>query len=98
MAKEAPKAAKEEKPKKDEGLKYGINDLADLLDIEPASVRVKLRAKGIKKVGGRYGWETKAELQEVAAELKSAKEEKPEGKKAGKKGKKDADDGFDPED
>lgn len=82
--KEEPKA--EEKSKKSEApeFKYGVSDLADMLDIKPASVRVGLRNKGIEKAGKSYGWNTQAELKEVAAQLKTeAKKEK------GKKGKKE---------
>lgn len=55
----------------DLGFKYGVNELADLLGIEPASVRVSLRNKNVKKAGRAYGWNTKAELDEVAAKLKA---------------------------
>lgn len=54
------------------GSKYGITDLAEVLGIAPASVRVKLRANGVEKVGGRYGWDTKAELNEVADAIRSS--------------------------
>lgn len=69
------KAAVIEKPKKEEGPKYTITDLAKKLNIEPASVRVKLRKHGIEKVGGRYGWATMAELDEIAKRLKTEPEE-----------------------
>lgn len=82
MAKE-----KEEKTSGDD-FKFGVDDLADALDIEPASARIKLRNANIKKAPtGRYGWKTKADLQEVVDKLKKApakekKEEKPAKSKA----------------
>lgn len=55
-------------------MKFGIEDLADKLNIEPASVRIKLRNAGIKKAAtGRYGWETKDDLAAVAEKLKATK-------------------------
>lgn len=50
--------------------KYGVSDLADALGIKPASVRVRLRKGGIEKAGKSYGWNTKAELQEVVDALR----------------------------
>lgn len=69
------KAAVAEKPAKAEGPKYGINELAKELNVEPASARVKLRKHGIEKVGGRYGWNTKAELDALVKKLKTEPEE-----------------------
>jgi hypothetical protein len=73
MAKE--KKAKTEKveSKKEAApeFKYGVAELAEKLGIEAASVRVKLRNAGIKKAGKSYGWNTKADLDEVIDELKS---------------------------
>lgn len=103
--KKAPKAdtkGKDKKSKKDDEkeaapeFKYGVSDLAEALDIEPASVRVRLRNKGIEKAGKSYGWNSKAELNEVveqlkakpAAEEKSSKKDKKDDKPA-KKDKKD---------
>lgn len=57
----------------DLGFKYGVNELADAMDIEPASARVALRNKGIKKAGRAYGWSTKAELDEVIEKLRAGK-------------------------
>ena len=97
MAKAATKAAVKETPKSTgDEYKFGVEDLADALDIEPASARIKLRNANIKKASnGRYGWKTKADLQEVVDKLKRTKaapkkadndeEEKPAKKKAGKK-------------
>jgi len=76
-AKEAPKA---KAAAKDEGetFKYGVSDLAEMLGTKPASVRVQLRNKKVKKAGKSYGWNTKAELQEVADKIKAAgADEKP---------------------
>lgn len=64
--------------------KYGVADLADKLGIKEASVRVQLRNKGIEKAGKSYGWNTKAELEEVIDELKAEKPAKP-AKKSPKK-------------
>ena len=84
MAKNAAKAktkgkakgkGKEKDTEKVAGAKYGISDLADRLDIGAASCRVKLRKAGIEKVGGRYGWDTKADLSEVVDQLKSKAKE-----------------------
>jgi superfamily II DNA or RNA helicase len=59
----APKAAEPE-------FKYGVSDLAKKLGIKEASVRVGLRNKNIKKAGRSYGWNTIAELDEVANKLR----------------------------
>lgn len=67
-AKEKP--AKEEKESAPE-YKYGVPDIADALDIEAASVRVKLRNNKVPKAGKSYGWNTKAELQEIIDLIKS---------------------------
>lgn len=87
--KAAKKATKEEVVEKTAAtpeFKYGVSDLAEKLDIKPASVRVQLRNKGVEKAGKSYGWNTKAELQEVVDQLKAAAasdDEKPaKGKKA----------------
>jgi len=95
MAKEE-KGPKSEKPAKDEAKKYGITDLSTSLGIEPASIRVKLRKAKIEKVGGRYGWDTKAEMNAVIDKIKAMeKAGKTEGKKASKKAAKDEDDDDD---
>lgn len=77
---DAPVAKKEAIPE----FKYGVADLAQLLGIKDASVRVGLRNKNIRKAGKSYGWNTKAELEEVADKLrgdekvkKAAASEKP---------------------
>jgi len=80
MAKAALKVKEVES--KSEEFKYGVEDVADILDKEPATVRLKLRALGIRKNNGnQYGWKTKAEVQEIADRI----EEKKSAKKASKK-------------
>jgi hypothetical protein len=79
-----PKAKKESAPE----FKFGVSDLAEKLGIKEASVRVQLRNRGIEKNGKSYGWNTKAELEEVAKQLKVEKAEKADaGDKKGKKAK-----------
>jgi superfamily II DNA or RNA helicase len=69
--------------------KYGVQDIADQLDIKPASVRVQLRNKGIEKAGKSYGWNSKSELKEVIAQLKApADDDDDEAPKKAKKSKK----------
>ena len=96
--KEAPKASKKDKAETKAAapeFKYGVADLADKLGIKEASVRVQLRNKGIEKAGKSYGWNTKAELEEVIDELKdekpakASKKAKKDEKKSPKKAKKD---------
>jgi hypothetical protein len=57
--------------------KYGVDDLAKALGVEAASVRVKLRNNEIPRAGRSYGWNTKAELEEVLAVLNKKKEAAP---------------------
>lgn len=66
--------------------KYGVQELADELEIEPASVRVQLRNKNITKAGKSYGWNSESEFKSVVKQLKE-KAEKPakSEKKAEKK-------------
>ena len=66
-------ASKEVKTTTAEEFKYGVNDLADALDIEAASVRVKLRSAGIEKAGRSYGWNSQKEFDRVVKELKAVK-------------------------
>lgn len=67
------KAPKAEKAPAAETHKYGIGDLAKILDLKEASVRVKLRNAKVPKTGKAYGWNTKGELEEVAKQLSSEK-------------------------
>lgn len=80
--KEAPKA-KADEPE----FKYGVEDLAKMLNIKDTSVRVQLRAHNVKKAGKSYGWNTKDELQAVADKLKAPKKaaKAPADKKGSKK-------------
>lgn len=68
-----------EKVKKEatEKMKYGVEDVAKLLEIEPASARVQLRNHNIKKAGKSYGWNTKEEVAEVAKKVRSESTSKP---------------------
>jgi hypothetical protein len=93
MAKADKKTAKKEKPVEKETaaaeFKYGVKDLAEELGIKETSVRVQLRNKGIEKAGKSYGWNSKAELKEVVAQLKtSSKDEDDEDEAPKKKSKK----------
>ena len=62
--------------------KYGVKDLAEVMKVETATARVKLRAGKIKKNGRKYEWSSKAELAAVAKQLESVKAP---AKKAAKK-------------
>lgn len=66
-------APKEAKAPAADTPKYGIQDLAKMLDLKEASVRVKLRNSNVAKSGKSYGWNSKADLEAVAKQL-SAKE------------------------
>jgi hypothetical protein len=87
MAKDAKKAgAKKGAEKKaigrtaqDEGFKYGVNELADELGVEPASARVALRKHGIEKQGAVYGWKNDRDFDAVIKQIKG------DAKKAAKK-------------
>lgn len=80
------KADKAEKKAAAPEFKYGVADLAEKLGIEPASVRVQLRNKKIEKAGKSYGWNSKAELDEVVAALKADKPAKADKKAKKAKG------------
>lgn len=87
MGKNKDKAAKtetkvEEKAEKKPEFKFGVTDLAELMDSEAATVRVKLRSAGIEKAGKSYGWNTQADLKEVAATLKAATKKEAKAEKA----------------
>lgn len=77
-------------PPKIERPKYGVPELAEALGIKASSVRVQLRNNEIPKKGKLYGWDSKAEMQEVVDKLKKNKKVKAP--------KADADDGDDDED
>lgn len=70
------KAETKEKPAKEEkeaapSFKYGVPYIAEVLEIAPASVRVKLRNNSVPKAGKSYGWNTKADVQEVIDQIKA---------------------------
>ncbi len=50
------------KESEDKEFKYGVEDLASLMGVESATVRVWLRNHGVKRTGRSYGWNTKSEL------------------------------------
>lgn len=79
---------------KEDDFKFGIEDMADFLGIEPASVRIKLRnAKIAKKAAGgtRYGWKTKGDMESDGKTLKETKAAAPKKEaKAPKKAEKPA--------
>lgn len=103
MAKPETKEKKAEKKTESTEFKYGIDDVAEGLGIKSASARVQLRNHNIKKAGKSYGWNSKAEVEEVVKKIKNSekakstmtekKAEKPVAKKAAepaKKAKKEA--------
>lgn len=92
MAKADKKTAKKEKPVEKETaaaeFKYGVKDIAEELGIKETSVRVQLRNKGIEKSGKSYGWNSKSELKEVIAALKTSTKDEDDEDEAPKKSKK----------
>lgn len=89
-----------------EDLPYDVAYLAEELDIDPFTVRVKLRKAGIEKAGRKYGWKTKKAADEVLETLREQtgkrgrkkskiksdeKKGKKKGSKKSKKPKKDND-------
>lgn len=80
----APKAEKTEKKDKQKPTpppqppkpKYGVPELAEALGVKASSVRVRLRNAKIEKNGKLYGWDSKAEMQEVITKLNAAKKAK----------------------
>lgn len=88
--KEAEKPAKETKSAAP-AAKFGVKDLAEALDIEPAAARIKLRnAKIEKHESGNYGWNTKDELKSIVDQLKVKKEKAAPAAKEKTPTKKDA--------
>lgn len=51
--------------------KYGINDLAKSLGVQPATARKNLRDAGIKKPGSAYEW-GKGEFDKVVKQMSAA--------------------------
>ena len=69
------------------GHKYTVENLVKDLELTPQSVRIKLRNHKVKKAeDGVYGWDSRADYDEVVAELK-APAKKPKSEKAAKKEK-----------
>jgi hypothetical protein len=70
-AKPANEAPAETQAASKEGPKYGVNELVEATDLQPASVRVALRELGVKKeFGNKYGWNTKKDFDEVVKAMK----------------------------
>lgn len=67
--------------------KFYIADLAKEMGVEPATARIALRKKGVKKAGREYTWDTRTQVKELAAKLRSSEktEKKADTKKAVKK-------------
>ncbi|MFZ1744763.1 MAG: hypothetical protein WAU17_02490 [Nitrospirales bacterium] len=77
-----------------EEFKYGIADLSEAVGTQSASVRVALRAMGKTKAGSAWGWNTKAEVDDLVKELKERSARAPDmtkGKPKSAKGKKKVD-------
>mgnify|MGYP003593656952 CR=1 FL=1 len=78
--------------------KYTVDSLVEATGLQPASVRVALRELGVEKAfGNKYGWDKKADFDEVVKAMKerSAKrldltKKEPEPAPAPAKGKKAA--------
>lgn len=69
-----------------ETFKYGVADVADALNVNEATARMKLRNAGIEKAGRSYGWDKQTDLKDVIAKLKSGEKvekAKPKVKAAG---------------
>lgn len=49
--------------------KFGISHLAKHMGIKEATARIKLRGAKVKKSGKGYGWDSAAEMQNVAKQL-----------------------------
>lgn len=56
--------------------KFGVDDLASKLELKSASVRVKLRAAGIKPEGRSYGWNSQKAFDSVVKQLKNIETKK----------------------
>lgn len=73
-----------------EGKVYLIADLAEELDVQPATARGMLRAAKVEKEGKQYEWGSKSAFDAVVKKLKAAgkNDDKPApAKKAAKKTK-----------
>lgn len=60
-----------EKNKK-ETRKFGVNELARMMKLEPPTVRIKLRQSKIKRAGRGYSWNSEAEMKGIAKKLGAA--------------------------
>lgn len=60
-------------------MKYGVPELAEMVGLTAASVRVGLRAMEVDKAeNSRYGWNTKAEMEKLAKAFKERAARAPE--------------------
>lgn len=85
MAKPAKKeTAAPEKASTADKPKFGVPELAEALDIEPTSVRVKLRNAGIEKSGRSYGWNSQKDFDAVVKQLKATPDKAEKTEKATK--------------
>lgn len=62
--------------------KYGVPELAAALGVKASSIRVRLRNAKIEKNGKLYGWDSKAEMQEVINKLKATKDKSKKAEEA----------------
>lgn len=63
------KKAASKKPAAEAEFKYGVMDLAKILDVSPQYARTMLRKAEVDKAGKSYGWNSEKELKAVAAQL-----------------------------
>lgn len=75
--KEATKEKKKPVPPAPPSFKYGIAEVEAATGLKPASIRVALRESSFKKSDRVWGWNTKAEFDEVVKYLKSRNERAP---------------------
>ena len=66
----APAAKKSGPPRKEH--KFNIDDIAKIFDVNPATMRGKLRNADIETDGGSYGWDSQKAMDEVVAAVKAA--------------------------
>lgn len=69
MAAEKKAAKKKSVPPKKAEYKFDVASLAKKLDIQPASVRVQLRNKKVKKNKDGYGWNSQTDFDKVVKQL-----------------------------
>lgn len=72
----AEKASTETESPSTPEFKFGVDDLANKLELKAASVRVKLRAAGIKPDGRSYGWNSQKAFDGVVKQLKNVETKK----------------------